>query len=291
MSAAPGSFRARLGDLEREPLVVPGVGTALEARCAVAAGFDVVYQSGYATAAWRHGQPDIGLVALEETAAALEAVAEAVDAAVICDADTGYGDLPNVARTVRRLERMGASAIQLEDQAWPKRCGHMDGKRVVPAGEHELKIKAAVLARQDPDTVIVARTDALAVHGLDDALERVRRYGDAGADALFVDAPTSVADLEAIAAALPDRLLFANMSESGLTPHLSARDFHELGFAVVLFPTSALRIAARTITDFFTELHSTGDSRTWVEQMTSLDELNEIVGLPAVVAAQEAAGG
>lgn len=287
MSASGGSFRERLRATAEQPLVVPGVGTPLEARCAVASGFDVVYQSGYATAAWRHGQPDIGLVALDETAAALESISEAVDAAIMCDADTGYGDVPNVTRTVRRLERMGASAIQLEDQAWPKKCGHMAGKAVVSPEEHALKIMAAVRARQDDGTAIIARTDALAVHGLPDALERVKRYADAGADALFVDAPTSTDDLEAIAAALPGHVLLANMSESGLTPHLSAQDFHELGFGVVLFPTSALRIAARVVGDFFDELRASGDSRPWADRMTSLDELNDLVGLPAIVAAQD----
>jgi len=278
------TLRARFADLTAKPLVVAGIGTPLEARCAVAAGFEAVYQSGYATAAWRHGQPDIGLTALEETAVALESVAEAVDVPILCDADTGYGDVANVVRTVRRLERMGASAIQIEDQSWPKKCGHMRDKTVIAPEEHARKVMGAVRARQDPDTVIIARTDALAPLGMRDALERAKRYADAGADALFIDAPASIADLETIAAGLPDVVLIANMSESGLTPQLSAGEFHELGFGVVLFPTSALRIAARVMTDFFTELRRTGDSRTWLDRMMSLDELNDTVGLPAILA-------
>ncbi len=282
------ALRARIADLDTHPLVVAGIGTPLEARCAVAAGFEAVYQSGYATAAWRHGQPDIGLMALEETAVALETVAEAVDVPILCDADTGYGDVANVVRTVRRLERMGASAIQIEDQSWPKKCGHMRDKTVISPEEHARKVMAAVRARQDPDTVIIARTDALAPHGMQDALERAKRYAGAGADALFIDAPASVDDLETIAAGLPDVVLIANMSESGLTPQLSAEEFHQLGFGVVLFPTSALRIAARVMTDFFTELRRTGDSRPWLDRMMSLDELNETVGLDEILASEAA---
>ncbi len=277
------ALRARFADLAVNPLVVAGIGTPLEARCAVAAGFEAVYQSGYATAAWRHGQPDIGLTALEETAVALESVAEAVDVPILCDADTGYGDVANVVRTVRRLERMGASAVQIEDQSWPKKCGHMRDKTVIAPEEHARKVMAAVRARQDPDTVIIARTDALAPRGMHDALERAKRYADAGADALFIDAPASIDDLEAIAAGLPDVVLLANMSESGLTPQLSAEEFHQIGFGVVLFPTSALRIAARVMTDFFSELRRTGDSRTWLDRMMSLDELNDLVGLASIL--------
>lgn len=286
--SARRELRARWADLAARPLVVPGIGTPLEARCAVAAGFEAVYQSGYATAAWRHGQPDIGLMALEETATALEAVAEAVDVPIIVDADTGYGDVAGVERAVRRLERMGASAIQLEDQTWPKKCGHMSDKTVIPAVDHARKVLAAVRARQDPDTIIIARTDALAPHGMVEALDRVKRYADAGADAVFVDAPSSIEDLEAIAGAVSGVPLLANMSESGLTPHLTAQEFHDLGFGVVLFPTSALRIAARAMTDFFTELRGSGDSRGWVERMMSLDELNDTVGLPAILASEAA---
>jgi 2-methylisocitrate lyase-like PEP mutase family enzyme len=288
MTTARHTLRERFENLATQPLVVPGIGTPLEARCAVVAGFEAVYQSGYATAAWRHGQPDIGLTALEETASALESVAEAVDVPIICDADTGYGDVANVVRAVRRLERMGASAIQFEDQAWPKKCGHMRDKTVIPARDHARKVMAAVRARQDPDTIIIARTDALAPHGMHEALERAKQYADAGADAVFVDAPASVEDLQAIAAGLPGVTLLANMSESGLTPHLSAQEFHDLGFDVVLFPTSALRIASRVMTDFFAELRQTGDSRPWVDRMMSLDELNVTVGLPEILSAEAA---
>jgi methylisocitrate lyase len=274
------SLRALVDAQAGAPLVVPGVGTPLEARCAADAGFETLYLSGYANAAWRHGQPDVGLIALADVSRALSAITEAVSLPVICDADTGYGDVANVAQTVRRLESNGARAIQLEDQTWPKRCGHLAGKTVVPAEEHARKIAAAVRARRNPDTMIIARTDALAPNGMRDALDRMRRCADVGADLLFVDAPASRDDLETIADELGGHGLVANMSESGLTPHLSAEEFGQLGYSIVLFPTSALRVAARAIGGFLRELRRTGDSRPWLDRMTSLDELNALVGLP-----------
>lgn len=280
MSAASGTLRAAISTLTDGPVVMPGVGTALEAQCAVAAGFESVYLSGYAAAAWGHGLPDVGLTALAERSATLSEISDATGIPVMCDADTGYGGVANVAHTVRQLERRGAQAIQLEDQTWPKRCGHLEGKTVIPTEEHARNITAAVLARQDPDTLIVARTDALAPNGIRDALDRAKRYADAGADLLFVDAPTSIADLETIANEIPDQPLVANMSESGLTPHLAAKEFYELGFSVVLFPTSALRIAVQAVLEFFGELRSKGDSREWTARMATLEQLNALVGLP-----------
>lgn len=276
MSTGPG-LRSEFA--AGRPLVVPGVGTPLEARAAVAAGFKAIYLSGYATAAWRYGQPDIGLIALDEVAQTLETIAGAVDAAVIVDADTGYGDVLNVRRTVQRLERLGARAIQLEDQEWPKRCGHLAGKRVIPAEVHGRKIAAAVAARHSPETAIIARTDALAPNGLADALDRAKRYADCGADVLFVDAPASIQDLEAIAKGLAGHTLVANMSESGRTPQLSAQEFHELGFSIVLFPTSTLRVAARAFQRFYSHLRAHGESRSWLDDLASLTELNTLVGL------------
>ena len=282
-SRVTASLRGLIDAQAGRPLVVPGVGTPLEARCAADAGFESLYLSGYANAAWQHGQPDVGLIALADVSHVLSAITEAVPLPVICDADTGYGDVANVAQTVRRLEANGARAVQIEDQTWPKRCGHLDGKTVVPADEHARKIAAAVRARRDPETMIIARTDALAPNGMRDALDRMRRCADVGADLLFVDAPASRDDLETIAGELrghDGHGLVANMSESGLTPHLSAEEFGQLGYSIVLFPTSALRVAARAIGGFFGELRRTGDSRPWLDRMTSLDELNALVGLP-----------
>lgn len=276
MSEAPPTLR-RLLDRDR-PLVLPGVGTALEARLAIEAGFEAIYVSGYATAAAVHGLPDIGLIALEEIAANAQRVTEAVTAPVIVDVDTGYGDVVNVARTVARLEHAGVAGIQLEDQQWPKRCGHLDGTSVEPTEVMLRKLDAAMAAREDAGLAIIARTDARASLGLDEALERGRRYHQAGADVVFLDAPESVEELSAIPRAIPGPLV-VNMSEGGRTPLLSARELCDLGFQVILFPTSALRVAAHSVRLFFEQLLDQGDSRPWLDAMLPLDDLNDAVGL------------
>lgn len=263
------------------PLVLPGVGTALEAVAAEAAGFPAVYVSGYATAAWRHGVPDVGIIALAEIQAALQSVTSSTSIPVIVDADTGYGDVSNVADTVRRLEATGASAIQIEDQKWPKRCGHLQGKSVESMDVAVRKVRAAVQARRNDDTMIIARTDARATHGLDEAIERARRFHAEGADALFIDAPESVEELERIAADVPG-LRVANMSESGKTPPTSRERFAELGFEIVLYPTSALRIASLAFVEFFADLARDGDSQAWAPRMQSLDDLNSLVGIDRI---------
>ncbi|MEO9323291.1 isocitrate lyase/phosphoenolpyruvate mutase family protein [Nocardioides sp. C4-1] len=267
--AGPGTGRA---------LLVPGVGTPLEAHAAAAAGFEAVYVSGYATAAWRHGVPDIGLIAFGEISDALTAVTDVVDLPVVVDADTGYGDVVNVARTVRLLEARGASAVQLEDQTWPKRCGHLRGKSVEPLDVMVRKIAAAASSRVDDETMIIARTDARATDGLEAAIARARAYVEAGADAIFVDAPESEAELAEIAASVAAPLV-ANMSESGLTPMLPRERFDELGYAIVLYPTSSLRVASRAFARFFADLREHGDSSRWLDDMSSLGELNALVGL------------
>lgn len=274
----PESLRGLLGSAPGRALLVPGVGTPLEARAAVAAGFEAIYVSGYATAAWRHGVPDIGLVAFGEIADALAAVTDAVDVPVMVDADTGYGDVVNVARTVRLLEARGASAVQLEDQTWPKRCGHLTGKSVEPVETMVRKVAAAAASRASDETMIVARTDARATDGLEAAIDRARAYVEAGADAVFVDAPESEDELAAVAAGVP-AVLVANMSESGLTPMLSRERFDELGYGIVLYPTSSLRVASRAFERFFADLRDQGSSRAWLDDMSSLAELNALVGL------------
>ncbi|MGV8882884.1 MAG: isocitrate lyase/PEP mutase family protein [Rhodoglobus sp.] len=263
------------------PLVIPGVGTALEAVAAEAAGFPAIYVSGYATAAWRHGVPDIGIIALAEIQAALQSVASSTTVPVIVDADTGYGDVSNVADTVRRLEATGASAIQIEDQKWPKRCGHLRGKSVESMDVAVRKVRAAVRARRNDDTLIIARTDARATHGLDEAIERAIRFHSEGADALFIDAPESFEELERISAEVPG-LRVANMSESGKTPAMTREQFQSLGIELVLYPTSALRIASRAFVDFFADLARDGDSSAWVARMQSLDDLNSLVGIDQI---------
>lgn len=264
-------------------LVVPGGGTPLEITLIEAAGFEAAYVSGYATAAMRFGLPDVGLVAYAEIEEAVLAARRVSDLPLIVDCDTGYGDVVNVRRTVQGMEALGVAAIQIEDQVWPKRCGHMDGKLVEPREVALKKLRAAVAARRDPATLIVARTDARGPHGLDEALERCRMFKDAGADVLFVDGPESVAELERIGHDLPGPLL-ANMSETGKTPLRSAAELEAMGFAIALFPSSTLRLAIRTLGDFLADLRQSGDSRPWVERMASLEATNRALGLDAIQA-------
>ncbi len=279
MTDSPGAALRHLLARTAGALGVAGGGTPLEARCAQAAGFESFYVSGYATAAWRHGLPDIGLIALGEVAAAVQAVTAVTPVPVIVDADTGYGDVAGVAVTVRRLEQVGAAAIQVEDQVWPKRCGHMEGTRVIPADEMTRKIATAVSSRRDADTIVIARTDAREPLGLGEAIDRGKRYVDAGADAVFVDAPRTVEELAAIARSIPGPLV-VNMTESGRTPILPLAELGTMGFALVLFPTSALRLATATITSLFRELRTAGSSGVFAEGMATLDEVNALVGLP-----------
>jgi methylisocitrate lyase len=261
------------------PVVVPGGGTPLEALAAEKAGFSAFYLSGYAVAAWRHGLPDIGLLGARDTAEALTAVTRVSSLPVICDADTGYGNEASVHSTVRLLEAAGASAIQFEDQTWPKKCGHMANKSVVDADEAVRKVAAAVEAKSNPDTTIIARTDSLAPVSIDEALRRAKMFRDVGADVLFIDAPQSMEHLERIGKELAGSTLMANMSESGLTPALSAQEFADLGFGLVVFPTSALRLGMQSVTQLFSTLKTSGDARNAESHIVLLDELNELVDL------------
>ncbi len=259
-------------------LVVPGGGSPLEIRLIEAAGFEAAYVSGYATAAARYGLPDVGLIGYAEIEAMVRASRAVTSLPLIVDCDTGYGDVANVRRTVQGIEAAGASGIQLEDQVWPKRCGHMDGKVVEPAEVAVRKVEAAVAARRSAETVIVARTDARGPHGLDEALRRCRLFKEAGADVLFVDGPQSLEELERIGRELPGPLL-ANMSETGKTPLRSARELAAMGYKVALFPSSTVRIGVKVIAEFLRDLRAAGDSRPWVGRMASLDETNAAVGL------------
>jgi methylisocitrate lyase len=267
--------------LDREEiLVVPGVGTALEARLVEQAGFEAVYISGYATAAAVYGHPDIGLIAGAEMVANTEAIRLATSLPLIADADTGYGDVANVRAIMRRLASVGADAIQIEDQKWPKLCGHMEGKEVESAEVMEGKIVAAKMGRDNGEgPLIIARTDARAPLGLDEALARAKRYAVAGADVIFVDAPESRDDLEQIGAAGIEAKLMVNISESGKTPLLPASEMQELGFAIVIYPTSGLRVAAHALARFYADLREQGSSDSWLETMMPLEELNAAVGI------------
>ncbi|MFM7551678.1 MAG: oxaloacetate decarboxylase [Actinomycetota bacterium] len=270
------SLRARLnrGDI----LVAPGAYDALTARLLEQAGFEVVYRGGYAASAAAFALPDLGITTLTDMVDHLRRMTSAVSVPVIADADTGYGEVPQVIHTVRELEAAGAAAIQFEDQVFPKRCGHMEGKQVIPAEEMVVKLRAALDARRDPETVIIARSDATAVTGLDDAIRRSRLYADAGADVIFIDAPTSEDDLVAIARGGIDAVLMVNVSEHGKTPDLGAQRFQELGFGLVIYPSSTLFAAAQSTKDLAAQLKAEGSTTGIVHRMMPFDEINGILG-------------
>lgn len=270
-----------------EYVVVPGVGTPLEARVVSETTFSCLYLSGYATAAAIHGVPDIGLIARAEMVENLRRVTNATHLPVIVDADTGYGDVTGVAVTVREMESAGAAAIQIEDQVWPKRCGHLAGKEVVDADVMIRKISAAVEARRSSDTLLIARTDALAPLGLREAIRRGQAYASAGADLIFVDAPASIADLEAIGGEIRDVPLIVNVSEGGRTPALTASEYSALGFKVILFPSTGIRVAAAAWRGFFSSLEDTGDSREVATPFLAFDDFNHLLGYTAVQSFEE----
>jgi 2-methylisocitrate lyase-like PEP mutase family enzyme len=267
------------------PIVIaPGVYDALTASLAATAGFEALYLSGAAIAYTRLGRPDIGLVSMAEVAETLTLVCERVDTPVIVDADTGYGNALNVQRTVQVFERAGAAAIQIEDQTFPKRCGHLADKGVVPAGEMVGKIRAAVDARRSADTLVIARTDAVAVEGFAAAVERAARYREAGADVLFVEAPRDRGQLAAMVAALGGRApLMANMVEGGQTPVLSGPELDALGFRLVIFPGAIVRAVARQAQDFYATLRRDGTTDAFRDRMFDFGAINGIVGTPAML--------
>jgi 2-methylisocitrate lyase-like PEP mutase family enzyme len=277
------TLRARLA---RKPIVVaPGVYDAFTALIATQAGFATLYVSGAAIAYTRLGRPDIGLVGMSEVADTLQLIRDRVEAHLIVDADTGYGNALNVLRTVRTLERAGAGAIQLEDQDFPKRCGHLDGKSLISAAEMCGKIRAAVDARHSRETLIIARTDAVAVEGLERALERASRYREAGADLLFVEAPKTREDLAGIVARLGQTLaLMANMVEGGKTPPLSAAELEDLGFALVIFPGGIVRALAGVARDYYASLAIHGTTAAFRSRMLDFDGLNDLIGTPDMIA-------
>jgi 2,3-dimethylmalate lyase len=263
----------------------PGAFDALSARVVEAAGFPAVYMTGYGTSAALLGQPDVGLLSMAEMADNARRIAAAVRVPVIADADTGYGNPLNVARTIRVYEDAGLAGLHLEDQVAPKKCGHMTGKQVIPAGEMEQKIRAAVDARRDPDFLIIARTDARAVNGLDDALARGERYRRAGADMLFIEAPESVAEVDAIARRFDCPLLY-NWAESGRTPPLDFDVIQSLGFKLVIYPVTALFAAVRAMQVTMASLREVGSSREVRDRLISFTDFNTFIGLPEVQAAE-----
>lgn len=259
-------------------LVMPGVYDALSARVAEHIGFDAIFQTGYGSAAALLGMPDFGFLNAGETVDNARRILRAVNLPVIVDADTGYGSPLSVWRLVRDLEDLGAAGIFLEDQVWPKRCGHMQGKSVIPTNDYLLKLKAATEARKTRDFIIVARTDARASEGLDEAIDRGKTYFNAGADAVFIEAPTSVEELSKVADEV-DAPLVANMIEEGVTPTLNAMQLFDMGYRIALFPLSALFSATFAIKNVLSELKQTGSTQNGRKQMVTFGEFNNLVDL------------
>jgi 2-methylisocitrate lyase-like PEP mutase family enzyme len=271
--------------LSRPPiLIAPGVYDPLTALIAEQAGFDTLYVSGAAIAYTRLGRPDVGLVSLSEVIDTVGLIRDRVAAHLVVDADTGYGNALNVERTVRLVERAGANAIQLEDQDFPKRCGHLDDKTLIPAQEMVGKIKAAVDSRVSADTLIIARTDAVAVEGFDRAIARASLYRDVGADMLFIEAPRERSELGRIAALMGKATpLMANMVEGGKTPLVPASELQELGFAFVIFPGAIVRVLARAAQDFYGSLRANGSTEAFGPQMFDFETLNSLIGTPEML--------
>lgn len=277
------SLKQRLAQMEI--LVAPGVCDAFTASLAHAAGFQALYVSGAGIAYTRLGRPDIGLVSMSEVADTIALMRDRVPSWLIVDGDTGFGNALNVQRTVRTFERAGASAIQLEDQTFPKRCGHLADKTVIAAEEMAGKIKAACDARRSEETLVVARTDAVATHGLDEACRRAALYAEAGADVLFVEAPKTADQLRALTQALGGRLpLLANMVEGGSTPVLPAGELQEIGFSIVIFPGGIVRAIAKTSQDYYASLAVTGSTAAFTDRMFDFNGLNAILGTADMLA-------
>jgi carboxyvinyl-carboxyphosphonate phosphorylmutase len=266
--------------LRKGPLIVaPGAYDALSARLIERAGFPAVYVSGAGASYSLLGAPDLGLLSFEELVGQVRRIAQAVRIPLVADADTGFGNALNVLRTVREYESAGADAIQLEDQSFPKRCGHLQEKRLIPAEEMAGKIRAACDARSSPDFLIIARTDAVGPEGLERALHRLELYEEAGADLLFLEAPP---DAEAYRKAR-ERLkapLMANMVEGGRTPLLSRKELETLGVRLVIFPGAAARAAAFAVQEMLRTLRQEGTTQSHLGRMLLFDQLNEVVGLP-----------
>lgn len=267
--AKPGIIRA------------PGAYDAWSARLVEKAEFPAVYMTGYGLSASLIGRPDIGLLSMTEMAAQGKNIAAAVNVPVIADGDNGYGGLLNVVRTVREYEYAGLAAIQLEDQVMPKRCGHMEGKQVIPKEEMAAKIRAACYARQNPETVIIARTDARAVISFDEAIERAKLYDEAGADVLFVEAPQSIEELKKIAETIKKPLL-ANMVEHGKTPMLTGEELMQLGFKIVIYPVSALYTVTKALMELLESIKANDTTKQHKNHMVEFPEFNEMIGLSEI---------
>ena len=274
-----------------EILVAPGIYDGLSAHVAELAGAEALYLSGASLAYTRFGAPDIGLVTMSEVAETVALIRDRVALPLMVDADTGFGNALNVQRTVRSFERAGANAIQLEDQTLPKRCGHLDGKTLVSKGEMVGKIRAALDARASDETLIIARTDAIAVEGFEPALGRAHAYAEAGADLLFVEALRDQDQMRRAVAELGPRCpLMVNMVEGGKTPAADAAELQSLGFSLVIFPGGAVRAIAKTLQDYYASLAAHGTNAPFAEKMFDFAGLNALIGTPEIMARGDSYG-
>ncbi|MFD1194433.1 oxaloacetate decarboxylase [Seohaeicola saemankumensis] len=277
------SLRARL--TQTDILIAPGVYDGLTATLAEQAGFEALYLSGAAVAYTRLGRPDIGLTSVSEMADTMGLIRDRTALPVIIDADTGFGNALNAQRTMRLYERAGATALQVEDQTYPKRCGHLADKSLISPAEMAGKIAAMADARASDDTLIIARTDAIAVEGFDAAMDRAETYVQAGADVLFIEAPRSGQELATIAQTFKGRVpLLANMVEGGHTPITSATDLQAIGFDIVIFPGGIVRALARTAQDYYASLRANGSNTPFADRMFDFDGLNACIGTPQMLA-------
>jgi carboxyvinyl-carboxyphosphonate phosphorylmutase len=280
------SLREQIED-DKKIIVLPGVFDALSARIAEQVGFDAMFQTGYGSAAALLGMPDYGLLNAGETIDNARRIVQAVNVPVLVDADTGYGNPLNVWRLVRDLQSLGAAGIFLEDQIWPKRCGHMTGKDVISTDNYIPKLKAALEARKNKDFIIVARTDARAPLGLEEAIKRGEAYRKAGADVIFVEAPRSIEELKKIANNI-DAPLVANMIEEGITPNLSAKELLKMGYRIAVFPLSGLYAATFAIKEVFIELKKNGMTKRRRKMMVTFKDFNKFVDLQRYMALEKA---
>ena len=268
--------------LDKEILIMPAAYDGVSARIIEQVGFKAVTLGGYAVSASLLGKPDVSLLTLTEMATYTRNITEAVDIPVFVDGDTGHGNVTNVMRTIREFEKAGAAGLFIEDQVFPKRCGHMEGKQVIGVEEMIPKIKAAVDTRIDKDLIIMARTDAFATHGIDEAIERGNKYREAGADLIFVEAPTSKEDMLKIAREVAAPLITIQ-GEGGKTPLMTAKELEQIGYSVVVYPGSALYAATWAVRSIMKELFTTGTTKGFMDRMITFDEFNQLIGLDDVL--------
>ena len=270
----PAIFRQLL---KKGVVVMPGAFNAATALLIEKIGFGAVYISGAGLSNGMAGVPDIGLLTMTEMVQQSGYIANAVNIPAIADADTGFGDLPNIARTVKSFEKAGVAGIHIEDQEFPKRCGHLPGKKVIPAQDMEEKIRAACDARENPDFLIIVRTDSRAVNGLEDAIKKANRYIKAGADIIFPEALESKTEFEVFAKEVKGVPLMANMTDFGKSPYISAKRFEEMGYSIVIFPLTAFRVAMKAMEEALTELKKSGTQKGFIDRMQTREELYKLL--------------